>query len=221
MPTTVQAVVDDALLMLRLMPGRATQMFATPVIQLAVEQAFFRVFNTTTHIWSGYRKRIVGAAVVNGTLTSDLVGLRSIRIAEFRDVRRVWQEDYRQPLMMRSDMENDYTTDASGSALWIEASNEVAYRPFTVEPDFTGNVNVLVRTRPPRPFALADVLYMDHDMLVYAAIFAHLTGSGANPGQLSSAQDEFMTAYKAALQDEQQHGVAFDGSSANIPSAWS
>jgi hypothetical protein len=220
MPSTVQAIMDDALTMLRLMPGRATQQYAAPIIRLSVEQAFFQVFNSTEHIWSGYRKRVLGVAIVNGAMSSDLVGLRSIPVAEFRDVKRVWQEDYRNPILMRSDMENDFTTTASGTALWIEPSMDVANRPFKVMPDFDGTVNVLVRTRPPRPFALTDVIYMDHDMLVYAAVFAHLTGSGANPGQLDATQTAFLTAYRAALREEQQHGVSFDGVSADIPMSW-
>lgn len=219
MPTTVTAIVSDALTSLRLMPGQATQQYATPIIQLAVEQAFFRAFNETEHLWAGYKRRLSDVAVSNGNLTGDLLGVRGIPIAEFRDVRRVWQTDFRQPILMRSDMENEIN-DLTGLALWVEPSYEVANRPFTIQPDFTGTINVLVRTRPPRPFALSDAIYMDHDMLVYGAIFMHLAGSGANPGQLDLAQSSFISALNNAVRDEQQHGTAFGPEGYEIPMSW-
>lgn len=220
MATTVQLILNDALTLLSQASGTSTQTYGTPRMRLFIEQAFFEMFDTPDHVWLGYRRKLTAVPVQNGALTVDLVGIDNIKINDYKDVIHVWHPDGGEPLpeMSSSRSTSSY---AGGAILGIEPSSAVPFRPFIVWPsDYTDAVDILVRTRPSIPFTLAQNIYLDHQALVFGAVWAYATDLGNNPGQIVRYEERFRKRMSEMLKGEQRQAIALDSRTATIPTTW-
>jgi len=220
MVTTVQLIVNDALGLLSHSPGVSTQTYATPRMRLFVEQAFFEMFDAPEHIWLGYRKKLTGVPVQNGALTIDLVGAHGIKIEDYKDVIHVWHPDGGDPLPEVSSRRSTASY-FGGGVVGIEPSTAIPFRPFVIWPaDYTETVDILVRSRPSLPFSLSQAIYLDHQALVFGAVWAYSTDLGNNPGQSVRYETRFRKRMQEMLQGEQRQAIALDTRLSTIPTTW-
>jgi hypothetical protein len=194
--------------------GASVQLYAEPIIQQRIQQAFDYIFTLT--YWPQFRVREL--KLLNAA--TGMVTIPFANIKQWDDVQFVFRQWSDRPI---PELPEGFSTQnlIGTQAQWLEPRID-AYL-FTVYPlTATDQIEVIGRNRPAALFNPTDVVPFDDWAIVHYAAWTYLVDDASNPGAASKQQALFDTRIKQ-LKDQSEKGVIYlnPRGAQDIPQRWS
>jgi hypothetical protein len=193
--------------------GAGVQLYAEPVIQQRIQQAFDYCFEL--FYWPQFLVR--EQRTIDGTTGKVTVPFASI--LQWGDVKFVFRRYSDRPI---AELPNGFPTlDLVGSQVQFVQPRSDAYL-FTAYPlTSTDAVEVVGRARPANIFAIGDVVPFDDWALVHYAAWSYLVDDGSNSGAASKQQGLFDIRIKMLRDNAEKGIIQLNPRSANdVPQRW-
>lgn len=209
----VSDIVDATIIELAQVPGLNTQVYATPRILRFVEDA--TVMLVDSEWWPQLRKFFYNVATdpLTGLLINDLVAdLANHEIVHYEDIENVFPSTSSRPLRgLPSNLNPALIVNNTTNAIYMLPDLTVEKRPFKILPvTATDTYTVVARQRPVIPQSSSDKVYLDRQLLIFAAAYMYAEDDGTNPGSIAKFKGMFEARKMQVMNSWQKHRVPLD-----------
>lgn len=188
-PPTVKSIINDAITQLSMVGSFSTSTYATPRLQLHVQDAVVMLMDEEW--WPSLTKYFQGTLDgVTGKLTADLTvaGYNNHAVQKYQDIQFAMIAGTDQRLLRLPTNINPFLL-SGATPLFMEPDLANPARPFTVWPlTATGDLVLRARLQPTLPMGGDDTVYLDRTMVTYAAAYLYAQDDGTNPGAIDKFQ---------------------------------
>lgn len=224
MSTTVRRVMDDALNVLGEVPGAGVSTYSEDRMRADCVRTFNLMFKK--YFWPQYMEWF--RLQLDGSL--GIVPSNSFtHVRDIEDIYAVYRDGEKTPLPTLPKVINPYSLGTGNSPIYWGfqpvTSSTYANRLLQMWPKTsTGFINVLARVYPRTnetpTWADADVMDLDHDMLVCGTAWHTLASDDINPGAQDAQRNMMEMRYKDIIASFANQPIPLNGNTSRVPNQW-